>query len=882
MRWSDQLKMRLSLLLRRKHATCNLDGELRYHLDRQIAENLAAGMSPAEARAAALRSFGNPSLLRDQTRATWSWNWLESLLHDARYGLRALARTPGFSITSILVIALGIGINVALFTIVRSVLLKPLPFADPSRLVRLYEISSDGKFPFNDSAAGMYAEWRKLNHSFTDMALYGYAGYNLSGNAGQLPENVRAGSFSSNLLPLLGIQPALGRNFTAADDQPSANPTVILSWGLWKRRFGGNPNILNGTILLDTRPYTVIGVMPAWFALPNPTAQLWTPIYCKEPANLMKAIDDHDFTTIGRLKPGVPLSQAVNELTLITRRIHDANLSNSFVSIGANAKPLLEFLVGDLKTPLYVLLAATGCLLLIACLNVANLLIARAAARRKELAIRTAMGGSRLRLLRQHLAESLILSLAGGAVGFLFAMSALRWFIASRHEMARAESISVDWIVLAFSLAIVFLFAASAGFISAFSMRGQHPLASLRESSRGASAGHARTRLRASLLTIEVSLTVVLLIGAGLLIKSYARIRSTDLGCVTQNVLKLDINLPRDRYTKLPQVANFLDLLLARARNIPGVRAAAYVFPMVPGDGYGGDNGFTIVEHPPLPQGKLQYASHRWSDPGYFATIGIPILRGHTFTSDQQPGHATQVMISQAFARIYFAGEDPIGKHVVTLGKRPFEVIGVVGDTLFSIGRPAEPMMYFPLYAIDDLPGATLVVRSDHDVTQFGTPIQRIVSQMDRDLPVSDILTMDQVIGRNTIDNSLNATLLTAFAGLSLMLAAVGLFGVLSYVVAQRTSEIGIRMALGAQRGQVLEKVLADGLRPALIGTVLGIPMSAALVGFIKSMLYHTEPVDPAVFAGVVIALLLVAVIACMLPAWRASRIDPMNALRTE
>ena len=882
MRWSDQFKMRLSLLFRRKHATSNLDDELRYHLERQIAENLAAGMSPAEARAAAHRAFGNPALLRDQTRATWSWNWLESLINDALYGMRSLARTPGFTFITILVIALGIGVNVALFTIVRSVLLKPLPFADPSRLVRLFEVSSDGKFPFNDSAAGMYAEWRKLNHSFTDMALCGYAGYNLSGDAGQLPEDVRAGTFSSNFLPVLGIQPALGRSFTAAEDQPSANPTVILSWGLWKRRFGGNPNILNQTILLDTRPYTVIGVMPSWFALPNPAAQLWTPIYYKEPATLMKAIDDHDFTAIGRLKPSVSLSQAVNELTLITRHIHDANLSSPFVSIGANAKPLLEFLVGDLKTPLYVLLAATGCLLLIACLNVANLLVARAAARRKELAIRTAMGGSRLRLLRQHLAESLILSLAGGVVGFVFALGALQWFIASRHEMARAEAIAIDWIVVAFSLAIVILFAAFAGLISAFSIRGHQPLATLQESSRSTSAGQTRTRLRAALLTIEVSLTVVLLIGAGLLIKSYARMRSTDLGCLTQNVLKLDIHLPRARYGNIAQVANFLDPLLVRAQNIPGVRAAAYVFPMVPGDGYGGDNGFTIVEHPPLAQGKLQYASHRWSDPGYFTTIGIPILRGHTFTNDQRPGHATQVMISQEFARIYFPGEDPIGKHVVTLGKRPFEIIGVVGDTLFSIGRPAEPMMYFPLYAIDDLPGATLVVRSDRDVTQFATPIQRIVSQMDRDLAVSDILTMEQVIGRNTIDSSLNATLLTAFAALSLILAAVGLFGVLSYVVAQRTSEIGIRMALGAQRSQVLEKVLADGLRPAVVGIALGVPMSAALVGFIKSMLYQTQPVDLAVFAGVVITLLLVAAVACMLPAWRASRIDPMNALRTE
>ena len=384
------------------------------------------------------------------------------------------------------------------------------------------------------------------------------------------------------------------------------------------------------------------------------------------------------------------------------------------------------------------------------------------------------------------------------------------------------------------------------------------------------------------LLTIEVSLTVVLLIGAGLLIRSYARLRTADLGCLTQNVLKLDINLPQVRYSKPAQVTDFLQTFLTRVHNTPGVRAAAFVSPVVPGDGYGGDSGFAIVEFPPAPQGKMQYAVHRWSDPGYFSTIGIPILRGHTFTSDQQSGHATQAIISQTFARRYFPGEDPIGKHLNTLGKRTFEIIGVVGDTLVQLGAPPQPMMYFPLYSVDDMNGATLVVRSDRDVTQLSLPIQRIVSEMDRDLPVSDVLTMDQVIGRNIVDSSFNATLLSAFAAISLLLAGVGLFGVLSYVVAQRTAEIGIRFALGAQRNQVLEKILVDGLRPALIGLALGLPASAATVDLIKSMLYQTEPIDPAVFGAVAVTLFCVAVIACILPAWRASRLDPMTALRTE
>ena len=885
MRRLNQLRMQILLLFRRSRAATRLDDEIQFHLERQIAENLAAGMNPSEARYAALRTFGNPALLRDETRGTWSWNWLESFLRDLRYGFRALRRTSGFAAIAILVIALGIGANVALFTIVRSVLLKPLPYKDPNRLIRLYESSADAKFTFNHSAPGVFAEWKRLNHSFADLAICGYGSYNLSGNDGQLPESVRAANFSWNVLPTLGVQPALGRNFTADDDRPSANPTVILSWGLWKRRFGGVPNILNQTILLDTKPYTVIGVMPSWFAFPYSATELWVPTYYKEPPSYMSVIDSHDFLVIGRLKQGVSIRQAVSDLTVITRRMHDANLSDPFISIGAQGKPLLDSMVGDVKTPLYVLLAATGCLLLIACLNVANLLVARAASRRKELAIRSALGGGRMRMLRQHIIESVLLSFAGGAIGFALAITAVHWFVRTRHDMARSGSIAIDWIVAGFALSLVLVFALFAGAISAFSMRSEQPLTALQESSRSQSAGRSRTRIRAVLLSIEVSLTVVLLIGAGLLIKSYARLRTSDLGCLTQNVLKLDINLPRERYKNAALSSGFLQTLLDRVRNIPGVDAVGYVFPMVPGDGYGGDNSFEIVEHPPLPEDKMQFACHRWADAGYFNAIGIPILEGQTFSTDQKPGHATEMIITRAFANQYFPDEYPIGRHLKTNGGT-FRIVGIVGDTRTVLGEPIQPIMYYPLLVTDDMNGASLVVRSDHDVTQFSLPIQQVVSQMDRDLPVSDILTMDQVIGHNIVDNivdnSFDATLVAAFAGISLVLAAVGLFGVLSFIVAQRTSEIGIRMALGAQRGQVLKEALADGLRPAFIGLVLGLIASAATVDLIKSMLYQTEPIDLAVFVLVAIALLLVAVVACMFPAWRASRLDPMQALRTE
>jgi len=651
---------------------------------------------------------------------------------------------------------------------------------------------------------------------------------------------------------------------------------------LWQRRFGADPSILNQSIFLDAKRYTVIGVMPAWFAYPDGAVQLWTPTFYKEPANQIERLDLHDFRVIGRLKPGASKTQAIAELSLITRRLKDQNLDDPFISAGANARPLLESLVGNAKTPLLVLLAATFCVLLIACLNVANLLVARAAARRKEQAIRTALGGSRARLLRQHLMESLMLSAAGGAVGLVLAFAAIQWVVSARHDMARVEAIQMDGVVAAFAVGLTVLSAVFSGLISTLPAKRYQLLASLQESSRSHSAGCARVRLRAALLSLEVGLTVVLLIGAGLLLKSYEKLRSADLGCLTRNVLKMDFDLPEARYSRQAQRANFYDTLLARVRNLPGVLAAGLVFPVVPGDGYGGDNGFFIVEHPPLPEGKMLDAIHRWADPGYFAAIGIPILRGHTFDDNQRPGNPTEVVISESFARQFFPGEDPLGKHLGAQGGRPDEIVGIAGDTRLEVGEPVQPMMYFALDADDSMNGATLVVRSNRNVVQLAMPIQRMVAQLDRDLPVSDVLTMDQVIGRTNLDASFDATLLAVFAGLSLLLAAVGLFGVLSYIVAQRTSEIGIRIALGAQREQVLRKVLLDGLRPALLGLVLGLAASVAAAREIASMLYGTRALDPVVFAGVSVALMLVAAMACVVPAWRASRLDPMMALRRE
>jgi predicted permease len=533
------------------------------------------------------------------------------------------------------------------------------------------------------------------------------------------------------------------------------------------------------------------------------------------------------------------------------------------------------------RPPLYALLAATACVLLIACLNVANLLVARAAVRRKEHAIRTALGGSKLRLLSQHLLESLLICVASGALGFFLAVGVLHWFVSARHDVPRADSIAVDGIIVALTVGLVVLCAAFAGAISSFSTRGDQAFQELRESSRGQSASVSRTRLRSVLLSLQVGLTVVLLICAGLLLKSYAQLRSSDLGCLTDNVLKMDLSLPKASYKQPEQVSNFFSSFFERVRNIPGIQAAAMI-NFVPGDGGGGDDGFTILEHPPLPLGKTNDANNRWCDAGYFAALGIPLLKGHIFSSNQRPGHSTEIIISDAFARQFFPNEDPIGKHMTTYNQTGSEIVGIVGDTRTSPAEPPPPIMYFPLLAATDINSATLMIRSRSDVTQFAMPVQRLLAGMDRDLSVSDVVTMDQLLGRSTLEAKFDANLLLAFAGLSLLLAGVGLFGVLSYIMAQRTTEMGIRIALGAQRAHVLWLMLADGLRPALFGLLLGLLASAGSVKLIESMLFGTRPFDPTVFVAVIATLLVVVALACAIPAWRASQLNPIQTLRTE
>ena len=871
-----------------KKRDVDLERELRSDLELEEEEQRENGLTPREARYAALRAFGNLTLTREHTRAVWRWNRLENLIRDLRISVRKLFRSPGFSMMAVLVMALCIGAATSLFTVVRSVLLRPLPFRDPARLVMVFDHFRDPTmnaqgFNYNSVAPADYYDWRKQTRGFEDMAAWRYWQFNLTGEKGELPELVGARGGSWNLFPLLGVNAAIGRTFTESEDRPDGT-AVMLSWSLFERRFGGDATVVGRQIHLDGKPYTVVGILPKWFTWPDAKVQLWVPYASGLPPDLLTHHDFHFTRVVARLRPDVSLASALSQIGTVQYQLHMQNL-HAPVAEDVASKTLIEDLGQDVKKPLIILLCAVACMVLIGCLNVANLTVARSAARQKEIAIRSALGARRITLIRVQLMESLLISIAGGAAGVLLSFAATQWLVATWKDLPSAQHIHTDGVVLAFACALIVAAALLAGLLPAISSTSKSAIAALQASSRSAAGSQSRTVLRKTLLTVEIAATVVLLIAAGLLLKSFWRLRTTDIGCAIDNVLTIGYSLPAKKYDSPEKKNAFNEALLERVRALPGVRAAGLA-SFVPGTGAMEDDIFTVLEHPPIAAGAaLPDALLRTADPGYFSALQIPLLKGRSFTTDDRAGHQKTIIISRLLAQQYFPGEDPLDKHlhIAAYGNADYEVVGVVADTLYQVGQPARPTMYFPVLNEQiDVGGLTLAVRTAIDPLALSLRIQKQIAALDPELPVSDVLTMQQIIAQSLSNASLSATLVLAFAVLSLVLASVGLYGVLSYLMTQRTGEIGIRIALGAQREQVLRLMLGDGLRPALYGLVLGLAASAAAVRLIESMLYGTRPLDPGIFAGVTATLLVVAALACLVPAWRASRIDPMQALRME
>ena len=813
---------------------------------------------------------------------------METLFKDFRYGVRMLMKRPGFTAVAIIALALGIGANTAIFSVVNAVLLKPLPFSDPDRLMKVYETDKHRGVTQGSASYPDFADWRDQNHVFERIAAFHDSSYILTG--GDDAVRFQGAVVSADLFALLGVTPILGRTFLPEEDKPGdSGRVVMLSHGLWQRQFNSDPNILGRSLTLDGMNYSVVGVMPAGFKFPigNEPVELWTTFAVESQGTdaMTAQRGAHYLKVIARLKPDVTISQAQAEMDTIASRLEqqypDENSHRGVYVVGA-----LEDLVGDVRPALFILLSAVGCVLLIACANVANLLLARATTRHKEMAIRAALGASRMRVVRQLLTESVMLALVGGALGLLVALWGTDLLVVlSGDDIPRATEIGLDGGVLLFTLAVSVLTGVIFGLVPAIQSSRPDLSESLKEGGRGSTEGARRNLIRSALVVFEVAIAIVLLVGAGLLIESLRRLQKINPGFDSKNVLTLRMGLPDVKYTTEKQVAFYRELL-ERINALPGVARASSVLPLP----LSGDRVRTTFETEgrPIAQGDLPTAELRAIGLDYFRAMAIPLVKGRDFTARDDGKAPSVIIVNSAFAEKFFPGEDPIGKHIkpgisFDEDEPPMrEIVGVVGNVRHLKLDAAEEAEFYAPHAQIPFDSMTLVVKSDKDPRGLVGAIQQEVRAMDKDLPVFDIKTLDDYVSAAVAQPRFNTLLLAIFAGLALVLTAVGLYGVMSYSVAQRTHEIGIRMALGAQASDVLKLVVSQGMLLTLIGVAIGLSAAFALTRLMASLLYGVSATDPATFAIVAATLSAVAFLACYIPARRAMKVDPMIALRYE
>jgi predicted permease len=800
-------------------------------------------------------------------------------MRDLRYALRTLSRNPGFTISAMLVLALGIGANSAIFTVVRAVLLAPLPYRDPARLVNLYERNVVGETSFNVVSAPNFYDWQSQSHSFEQMAFYTQSTSSFTPGDGGLPENLSGALCSYNLFSTLGVEPQLGRAFLPSEDAPGAARVAIISDSLWRRRFGASRDVIGMKTRLDEESHTIVGVMPPGFDYPTTDTQIWLPVWRNVNENAKTMRGNHRFSPIARLKKGVSVEQARTELDGIARRIRQ-QYPDTLTGQGANVVQMQERMVARVKPMLLVLLGAVACVLLIACVNVTNLLLARAVGRRREVAVRVALGARRSQILKQFLAESLLISLGGAALGLFLAVFGTDLLIRMAGYIPRIETVRVNATVLMFTAAVAVLTGILVGLAPAFSSWRAGVRGAMQEGGRSATAGRERGVFRDTLIAVEVALSLMLLIGAGLMFKSLARLRAVDPGFVPDRILTIRFSLPRTRYKAAPQVAAFYRDVLQSVRALPGVESAGLI-TVPPLGGHYMDNSFTIDGHAPLPKGQFLVAVVRWADPDYFKAMGIPLKRGHFFTGAEWLDSANKAVITESMAAAFFPNEDPIGKRIRTSDTDAYEIVGIVGDTRQSLASAPEPMMYFPLYKGDYI-FATLLFRAAGDPNLLSLPVQKEMRNLDADLPAVTVKTMDEVMSGATEQNRFGLSLIAVFAALAVVLASIGLYGVLAYSVGQRTNELGVRIALGAGPGDITQLVVWQGLKPAALGIAAGLIGGVAATRLLQSLLYEVSPNDPLVITVVALLLVVISIAASVIPAWRATRIDPVMALRAE
>ena len=854
--------------------------EIQAYLEIETDENIARGMTPEEARYAARRKLGNPTQIREEIYRMNSLTFIESLWQDVRCGLRMLRKNAGFAMVAVLTLALGIGANTAIFSVIHAVLLSPLPYDHPDRITLVRESNPSKGFEQFSVSPPNYMDWKNAAGAFEQMASMSRGQFSYTGGAE--PERLVGARVAASFFSVLGAQPELGRTFLPEDDVVGKAGVVVLSHGLWTQHFGSDPQVIGKSLTLDGESYRVIGVMRNGFQFPR-GVQLWLPSEFDERSLSPRARGAHYLTVIARLKPGASIDQAQAEMVAISKRLEQL-YPNTNTGWTSKVVALSEATVGNIRPTLLVLFGAVGFLLLIACANVANLLLARATARQREIAIRFSLGASRLRIARQLLTESILLSGIACALGLLlaeWAMRALRTLPPS--TLPRAESIGLDLPVLGFAAGVAVLTALLFGFAPALQITRGAPSETLKEGGRTASAG--RHGVRSALVVLETTLALVLLVGSGLLFKSFVRLQTVDPGFESKNILTANISLPKSKYSTDAQTIQFFGQVLERMQAVPDVKEAA-VASGNPMDGSNLSFVFATKQLQALAPADQPSAGYYVVSPNYFHTLGIPLLVGRYFTQGDFAGSPRVAIISQAVAQRFFHDRSPIGQTLkigVGAGDPPWrEIVGVVGDVKDDgLGEAATMTVYEPCTQ-QVWSSMSLFLRSDSDPSHLASVLRSQVMSVDKDQPVAEIATGEQMMSQAVAQPQLRTLLLSLFAGLALVLASLGIYGVMSNMVAQRTHEIGVRMALGAGQRSVLRLVLSNGMRLTLLGIALGTAGAFALTRLMKSFLFHVTPTDPATFLEVALFLFAVALLASYIPARRATRVDPVVALRYE